>query len=114
MAETQEKENETVPAGVEIDVNIEDIINNVANQDFSKAQPTFAELMKQKVNDALEQEKIAVANQIFNSEEPEEAEEESEEDSDEASEDDEDNEEDSEDHIENDEESKEETPDEAA
>ena len=106
MAETQEKENETVPAGVEIDVNIEDIINNVANQDFSKAQPTFAELMKQKVNDALEQEKIAVANQIFNSEEPEEAEEESEEDSDEASEDDEDNEED--------EESEEETPDEAA
>ena len=106
MAEAQEKENETVPAGVEIDVNIEDIINNVANQDFSKAQPTFAELMKQKVNDALEQEKIAVANQIFNSEEPEEAEEESEEDSDEASE--------SEDHIENDEESEEETPDEAA
>lgn len=111
MAEAQEKENETVPAGVEIDVNIEDIINNVANQDFSKAQPTFAELMKQKVNDALDQEKIAVANQIFNSEEPEEAEEESEEDSDEALED---NEEDSEDHIENDEESEEETPDEAA
>ena len=111
MAEAQEKENETVPAGVEIDVNIEDIINNVANQDFSKAQPTFAELMKQKVNHALEQEKIAVANQIFNSEEPEEAEEESEEDSDEASED---NEEDSEDHIENDEESEEEIPDEAA
>ena len=111
MAEAQEKENQTVPAGVEIDVNIEDIINNVANQDFSKAQPTFAELMKQKVNDALEQEKIAVANQIFNSEEPEEAEEESEEDSDEASED---NEEDSEDHIENDEESEEEIPDEAA
>lgn len=100
MAEAQEKENETVPAGVEIDVNIEDIINNVANQDFSKAQPTFAELMKQKVNDALDQEKIAVANQIFNSKEPEEAEEESEEDS--------------EDHIENDEESEEETPDEAA
>ena len=111
MAEAQEKENETVPAGVEIDVNIEDIINNVANQDFSKAQPTFAKLMKQKVNDALDQEKIAVANQIFNSEEPEEAEEESEEDSDEALED---NEEDSEDHIENDEESEEEIPDEAA
>lgn len=100
MAEAQEKENETVPAGVEIDVNIEDIINNVANQDFSKAQPTFVELMKQKVNDALDQEQIAVANQIFNSKEPEEAEEESEEDS--------------EDHIENDEESEEEIPDEAA
>ena len=100
MAEAQEKENETVPAGVEIDVNIEDIINNVANQDFSKAQPTFAELMKQKVNNALEQEKISIAGQIFNDEEPDEEESE-------------DNAEEEEDHIENDAEP-EEVPDEAA
>ena len=45
---------------------IEDIINNVVNQDFSKAAPTFAEIMTQKVDDALEQEKIAVASQVFN------------------------------------------------
>ena len=105
MAEPQEQENETVPAGVEIDVNIEDIINNVANQDFSKAQPTSAELMKQKVNNALEQEKIAIAGQIFNGEEPDEEESEEKES--------EDNAEEEEDHIENDAEPEEE-PDEAA
>ena len=101
MAEPQEQENETVPVGVEIDVNIEDIINNVANQDFSKAAPTFNELMKQKVNDALEQEKIAIAGQIFNGQEPDEEESED------------DTEEEEEDHIEDDAEPEEE-PDEAA
>lgn len=45
---------------------IEDLINNVANQDFSKAAPTFAEIMKAKMDDALEQEKISIADQIFN------------------------------------------------
>jgi len=45
---------------------IEDIINNVVKQDFSKAGPTFAEIMNQKVDDALEQEKISVASQVFN------------------------------------------------
>ena len=101
MAEPQAQENETVPVGVEIDVNIEDIINNVANQDFSKAAPTFNELMKQKVNDALEQEKIAIAGQIFNGQEPDEEESED------------DTEEEEEDHIEDDAEPEEE-PDEAA
>lgn len=51
---------------------IEDLINNVMNQDFSAAGPTFNELMNDRVADALEQEKIAVAGQIFNGEEPEE------------------------------------------
>ena len=45
---------------------IEDIINHVDKQDFSKAGPTFAEIMATKVTDALEQEKIAVAGQVFN------------------------------------------------
>lgn len=47
-------------------MSIEDLINDVSNQDFAKAQPTFAELMNSKVADALEQEKINVAAQIFN------------------------------------------------
>ena len=47
-------------------MSIEDLINNVADQDFSKAGPTFAEIMQTKMGDALEQEKIAVANQVFN------------------------------------------------
>lgn len=51
---------------------IDELINNVANQDFSKAGPTFAEIMNSKIADAMEQEKIAVAGQIFNGEEPEE------------------------------------------
>lgn len=58
---------------------IEDLINTVADQDFSKAGPTFAEIMQGKMDTALEQEKIAVANQVFNNAEPEEAEEETDE-----------------------------------
>jgi hypothetical protein len=56
-------------------MSIEDLINNVVDQDFAKAGPTFQELMQDRMNDALEQEKIAVAGQIFNGEEPEEEEE---------------------------------------
>lgn len=50
---------------------IEDLINTVTTQDFSKAGPTFAEIMQGKMADALEQEKISVANQVFNNAEPE-------------------------------------------
>ena len=53
---------------------IEDLINYVVDQDFSKAAPTFAEIMKSKMDDALEQEKIAQADQIFNGHEPDEEE----------------------------------------
>jgi hypothetical protein len=45
---------------------IEDLINNVVDQDFSKAAPTFAEIMQSKMDDALEQEKIAMADVMFN------------------------------------------------
>jgi len=50
---------------VEIIMNVEDLINDVANQDFGKAGPTFAEIMKSKMGDTLEQEKISVAGQMF-------------------------------------------------
>jgi hypothetical protein len=53
-------------------MSIEDLINNVVDQDFAKAGPTFHELMQDRMNDALEQEKISVAGSIFNGEEPEE------------------------------------------
>ena len=49
---------------------ISDFINQVLDQDFANAQPTFAELIGGKMNDALEQEKIAVADQVFNGVEP--------------------------------------------
>ena len=44
---------------------IEDFINDVANQEFGKAGPTFVEIMKSKMDDALEQEKISVAGEMF-------------------------------------------------
>lgn len=44
---------------------IEDLINSVADQDFGKAAPTFAEIMQTKMTDALEQEKISVAGAMF-------------------------------------------------
>lgn len=53
-------------------MSIENLINNVVDQDFAKAGPTFQELMQDRMNDALEQEKISVAGSIFNGEEPEE------------------------------------------
>lgn len=45
---------------------INDFLDAVMDQDFSKAGPMFNELLGAKVNDALEQEKIAVADKIFN------------------------------------------------
>ena len=61
-------------------MSIEDLINNAVDQDFAKAGPTFQELMQDRMNDALEQEKISVAGSIFNGEEPEEVEMEAEDD----------------------------------
>lgn len=55
-----------------MEVNIDDFINQVQNQDFSKATVTFSDLMDTKVSDALEQEKISMADQIFNGAEAEE------------------------------------------
>ena len=55
-----------------MEVNIDDFINQVQNQDFSKATVTFSDLMNTKVSDALEQEKISMADQIFNGAEAEE------------------------------------------
>ena len=53
---------------------IENFIDAVLDQDFSQAGPMFNDLIGAKVNDALEQEKIAVADQTFNGVEPEQLE----------------------------------------
>jgi len=55
-----------------MDNSIEDLINTVVDQDFSKSGPMFSEIMQDKMSDAIEQEKIAIAGQVFNGEEPEE------------------------------------------
>ena len=49
----------------------QDLIQNALDQDFNKANSTFGEIMTMKMADLLDQEKINVAGQIYNGEEPE-------------------------------------------
>lgn len=66
MSEVEELDNE-VEMEAETEVSpVEKLINDVLSQDFSKAGPSFNELMNAKIADALDQEKIAVADQIYN------------------------------------------------
>lgn len=51
-----------------------DFINQVIDQDFTKAAPTFNDIITSKMSDALEAERINVAGQIFNGVEDREAE----------------------------------------
>lgn len=53
-------------------MSIEDLIDNITSQDFSKAGPLFADIIGDKVNTALEQEKIRMADVTFNGAEDEE------------------------------------------
>ena len=53
---------------------IEDLIAKTAEGDFVASNNIFGELMQGKINDAMEQEKIRVAGQIYNGLEPEEME----------------------------------------
>ena len=49
----------------------QELIQNALDQDFNKANATFGEIMTMKMADLLDQEKINVAGQIYNGEEPE-------------------------------------------
>ena len=51
---------------------IQDLVQAALDQNFNKANEVFNDMMTQKVTDALDQEKIAVANRIYNGIEPEE------------------------------------------
>ena len=51
------------------------MIDLAASHQFNKATEIFNDLIGQKMTDRLEQEKIAMANQVFNGVEPEEVEE---------------------------------------
>ena len=48
-------------------MSIEDFIDKIQMQDFTNASPIFAELMASKLDDALDQTKIKIANEVFNS-----------------------------------------------
>lgn len=51
---------------------VQDLIQAALDQNYNHANEIFGNLMGEKMSDALEQEKIAVANQIYNNAEPEE------------------------------------------
>lgn len=49
-------------------MDIENFIDNVMNKDYTSAQTTFADLMQARMQDALDQQKIVVAGQMFGEE----------------------------------------------
>lgn len=51
---------------------IENFINSIIDKDHVRSNAMFAELLGQKVDDAIEAEKISVAGQVFNGLEMEE------------------------------------------
>tara|TARA_R110000796_G_scaffold130746_1_gene246420 strand:- start:484 stop:717 length:234 start_codon:yes stop_codon:yes gene_type:complete len=55
-------------------MSIEDLIDSIADQNFAKAEPMFHDLLNAKMGDALETEKIKVADQVFNDGEEEQLE----------------------------------------
>ena len=50
-------------------MSIENFIDNVMDKDYTSAQITFADLMQARMQDALDQQKIVVAGQMFGEEE---------------------------------------------
>ena len=51
-----------------INESYEEMINSIAQQDFSKAGPSFNDIMNDKIATALEQEKAAIASFMFSDE----------------------------------------------
>ena len=65
---------------IEPSFEVTDLIQHALDQDYNKANKVFGDMMGVKVNDLLDQEKIKLADQIFNDVEPEEYDEEDDED----------------------------------
>ena len=51
---------------------VTDFLDQVINQDFASAAPMFKDIMGDMVNQSLEQEKVKIANQVYNGVDPEE------------------------------------------
>ena len=47
-------------------VEVSDFIDQVLDQDFASAAPTFKDIMGDVMNQSLEQEKVKIADQMFN------------------------------------------------
>ena len=50
-------------------VGVDDVLAAIQQKNIGQAKAAFGDIMGQKVNDALEAEKVRLAGQIFNSEE---------------------------------------------
>ena len=61
------EENETNPMA--------DLVQHALDQDYNKANKVFGDVMGVRINDVLDQEKIKLADQLYNGVEPEEDEE---------------------------------------
>ena len=55
-------------------ISVDDVLQAIQQKNIGRAKAAFTDVMSQKVNDALENEKVKVASQIFNNA-PEEEEE---------------------------------------
>jgi len=60
MSEVEAEVPETGP------ISVDDVLQAIQQKNIGRAKAHFQDVMGQKVNDALEAEKVAVASQIFN------------------------------------------------
>ena len=63
-AEVMEPEAEVNP--------MQTFVDDILSKNFAGAQTTFNDLLGDKLNDALDAEKVALAQQVYNGEEPDE------------------------------------------
>tara|TARA_Y100000310_G_scaffold180585_1_gene180492 strand:+ start:605 stop:931 length:327 start_codon:yes stop_codon:yes gene_type:complete len=57
----------------EVEVNpMQTFVDDILSKNFAGAQTTFNDLLGDKLNDALDAEKVALAQQVYNGEEPDE------------------------------------------
>ena len=57
----------------EVEVNpMQTFVDDILQKNFAGAQSTFNDLLGDKLNDALDAEKVALAQQVYNGEEPDE------------------------------------------
>lgn len=63
MSDDTQNEIETNP--------LQDMIQHALDQDYNKANDTFNDMMTVKMSDLLDQEKIKMADQIYNGADPE-------------------------------------------
>ena len=85
MENTQEIEDNNVDLSQKpTETQIQDLIKNAIDKDYNKANQVFGEVMTIKLSDLMDQEKIKMADQVYNdAEEDEEDDDESEENTDE-------------------------------